>query len=188
MVRSGRPVVIICSGRLNIRDKRFDLALRAFANVKLYSDSTFPCKLRIAGSGPDEAVLRDLVEELGIAADVEFAGWLRQDQLAELYAHGNVYLHPTDFEPYGVTVVEALYSGLFTVASDGVGAAVELVADDVNGKVFPHGDLELLTSALLHAVQAVGAGKISKRSVRNASLAWNMDTYVETIKRVFASA
>ena len=185
---SDNSVVIVCSGRLNIRDKRFDLALRAFAAVSAAAKNAVACKLRIAGSGPDEQILRELVEELGIGSCVEFVGWLRQDQLAELYSRGHVYLHPTDFEPYGVTVVEALYSGLFTVASDGVGAAVELVQDGVNGTVFPHGDLEKLTAALMDAVTAVAGGQIKKLSVRNASLAWKMDTYLETIKRVFSAS
>jgi glycosyltransferase involved in cell wall biosynthesis len=171
---SGEPLNIVCTSRLSIVDKQLDLAVEAFAAV--CGSSETPVRLQIAGSGPDEDRIRAAVRKHGLDEHVEFLGWLSQDQLRELYRDGHIYLHPATFEPYGVTVVEALYSGLYTVASDGVGAGVELIEPLINGRLFRSGDLADLVQSLEQAVRQVTAGAASKHAVRSHSLRWDLAT------------
>lgn len=177
-----RDVVVVCSGRLDNTTKRFDLALRAFARVR-ETRGAQSLVLRIAGSGPDGASLKALAEDLNLSDAVAFEGWLSQGELADLYRTGDIYLHPTDFEPYGVTVVEALYSGLAVVASTGVGAAAELVTHR-NGSTFIPGDLDGLVEALEAMIDSVLSGALTKSSIRASSLKWAMPTYLRALEDI----
>lgn len=181
----GLPIVIVCSGRLVIADKRTDLAIRAFAALtKKLTDCEVV--LKIAGTGRDEQQLKHLCRELGIENSVHFLGWMSQSELSDLYRASHVYLHPADFEPYGVTVVEALYSGLFTVASDGVASAVELIQTGHNGLLFRAGNVSALEAHLEQACQLVSSGSVRKDSVRQASLKWSMDNYLAKLLSALA--
>ena len=67
--REAVPVVLAC-GRL-VTQKDYPVLIRAFARVR----ETIPARLVILGEGEDEAALRDLVHDLGLEADVWFAGF-----------------------------------------------------------------------------------------------------------------
>jgi glycosyltransferase involved in cell wall biosynthesis len=60
-----------------------------------------------------------------------------------------VLVIPSHREAWAVVVNEAVAAGLAVVASSIVGAAVELVQDGVNGRIFPSGDVTALTECLL---------------------------------------
>jgi glycosyltransferase involved in cell wall biosynthesis len=70
-------------------------------------------------------------------------------EIAGVYALSDVLLLPSDYEPWGVVVVEAAASGLAIVASDVVGAAPELVKPGRNGETFRAGDANSLADVLL---------------------------------------
>ena len=79
--------------------------------------------LRLAGSGPDEARLRERVTELGLAERVSFVGALDTDALADFYRGLDVLAVPsltTDgwVEQFGRVAVEAMACGIPVVASD----------------------------------------------------------------------
>jgi glycosyltransferase involved in cell wall biosynthesis len=56
---------------------------------------------------------------------------------------------PSDDEPWGVVINEAVAAGLAVVATDVVGAAAELVRDRVNGRIVAPNDPAPLAAALL---------------------------------------
>jgi len=64
------------------------------------------------------------------------------DELARLYRSADVVMQPSLYEPFGLTIGEALASGVPVIASDEVGA-VEGVEPEVCA-VFPAGDLDAL--------------------------------------------
>ena len=76
-------------------------------------------------------------------------------ELRDIYAACEVLVVPsiatrTFREPWGLVVNEAMARGLAVIASDAVGAAAGgLVRDGVNGVIFPAGDVEALTAALV---------------------------------------
>jgi glycosyltransferase involved in cell wall biosynthesis len=60
-----------------------------------------------------------------------------------------VLVLPSDLEPWGVVIQEAMAAGLVIVASHLVGAAHEMVQDKLSGRIFLAGNLEQLTHAIL---------------------------------------
>ena len=114
-------------------EKGLDTLLRAFERV--------PGRLVLAGGGGEEARLRELAGDR-----VRFAGAVDRDGLVPLYAEADVFVLPSRSEPWGMVLNEAATAGLPIVASDGVGAARDLV--DGNGFVVPADDEEALAEAM----------------------------------------
>jgi len=55
---------------------------------------------------------------------------------------------PSENEPWGLAINEAMCAGLPIVASAGVGCVADLVQTHVNGQTFAAGDIEGLANAL----------------------------------------
>jgi alpha-maltose-1-phosphate synthase len=70
-----------------------------------------------------------------------------RDALADLYARASVYCLPSRFEPYGLSVLEAMAHELPCVVT-GVGALPEIVLEGETGAVVPPDDAGTLAAAL----------------------------------------
>jgi glycosyltransferase involved in cell wall biosynthesis len=125
-------VVVLFVGKLTVR-KHPEAVLRlgvpgALANAHVV----------IAGSGPLESQLRAEAQSLGTTA-VTFLGFVNQAQLAEVYAMADVFVMPSEREPWGLVLNEAMAAGLAPVVSRDVGAAADLVSPDETGMLFDVG-------------------------------------------------
>jgi glycosyltransferase involved in cell wall biosynthesis len=127
----GRPgeLRVVATGRL-ISRKGLDHLLRAYA----LSVAQRPAiTLRVVGSGPAEAELRRLADELGVS--VGFDGFVDQPDLPAVYARAQAYVFPTLMDPFGIVLLEAAASGLPIVASPYGGATLDLIEDERTGLV-----------------------------------------------------
>jgi glycosyltransferase involved in cell wall biosynthesis len=108
----------------------------------------------LVGDGPLRATLSEQVPP-NLRSRIHWIGFQNDQSLvARLQRGADVCVLPSDYEPWGVIINEAVASGLAVVVSDMVGAAAELVRDRVNGRVFPHGNQEMLTEALIDVTEA----------------------------------
>jgi glycosyltransferase involved in cell wall biosynthesis len=97
--------------------------------------------------------LRHYCARSGIAGKVSFTGFMDRAALASLFARSNVLVFPSQFEePFGISQVEAMASGLVVVSS-GTGGAQEVVHDGQDGLLFNAGD----SSALAGRLRALAA-------------------------------
>lgn len=118
-------------------------ALRAFAILR----SRFPdARMTVAGSGPEEARLRALTEELGLGACVTFAGRLDRNAMAALYRQGDVVLNPSLADNMPNSVLEALACGV-PVVSTNVGGVPFLVRDGVTALLVAPADPPAMAAA-----------------------------------------
>lgn len=97
--------------------------------------------LVVAGAGPLEELVR-------ACRGVTYLGFKRPEELVELYALADWCIVPSRDEPWGVVVNEALACGCPVIASDAVGAAVDLVRDGLDGRIVAAGDAAALAEAL----------------------------------------
>ncbi|MBR9973698.1 glycosyltransferase family 4 protein [Magnetospirillum sulfuroxidans] len=81
-----------------------------------------------------------------------FAGFRNQTQLPAFYALADVFVLPSEHEPWGLAVNEAMACGTAVVVSDQVGAAFDLV-DESTGAVFAAGDVAALTTSLVRVLE-----------------------------------
>ena len=154
--RDGEPCTFLYVGRLD-REKGLDVLLRAFERV--------PGELVIVGGGSEEGALRTQASRR-----VHFVGQLDRDDVVPHYAAADVFVLPSRSEPWGMVLNEAAAAGLPLVATDGVGAAHELIEHGVNGFRVPEGDEEALAEALRRLAADEGfrqrAGARSRELVR----------------------
>ncbi len=115
--------------------KNIELAIRAYA---VYRDvcSTPARRLVICGSGALERDLRALIDELGLEADVQLAGFLDSAQTAHVLGKSVALVVTSSEEQWGLVVNEGLAMGLPILCTDVVGARDELVRAGINGFVF----------------------------------------------------
>jgi len=127
---------VLFVGRLHER-KGLDLFLPIFRDI-LKEQEVF---LKIAGSGEKEMALKQQVEELGIGRHIEFLGHLPDPELLKQYSEASVFVSPSRHEGFGLTVLEALASGLPIVATD-TGIASTVVEDGRNGFLVDHENMK----------------------------------------------
>lgn len=128
--------IVLFAGKLTPR-KRADLLIEAMRHVI----SPTPVKLLIVGDGPKRAALERN------APDAVFAGFVNQRELPAYYALADVFVLPSEREPWGLAVNEAMACGTPVVVSDEVGCAPDLV-DTGSGRIFPSGDERALAEAI----------------------------------------
>ena len=75
------------------------------------------------------------------------ANFVQPDEVPQLYASHAALVLASDFEPWGMVVLEAAAAGLPVICTDVCGARHELVRD--NGIVVPHGNVEAFARAML---------------------------------------
>ncbi len=122
----------------------------------------------IAGDSTDQGFVDSLlkaVEQCGLSEKVRFIGYQGRKGLASLFARSNVLAFPSQFdEPFGITQVEAMASGLIVVTS-GKGGTPEIVQHGINGLIFEAGNPDSLAQNLLSIAMD---GEMRLRLQRNA--------------------
>ena len=89
--------------------------------------------------------LKRKATQLGIGDRVRFLG--QREEVEKLLAAADVYCQPnTDAEPFGISLIEALYAQL-PVLTTAIGGACEIV-DETCGVLFPHNDAPALAKSL----------------------------------------
>lgn len=142
-------------------------ALHAFVQVRArFADA----RLTVAGSGPEENMLRVLAQSLGIAQAVHFAGRLDRDAMAALYREADLMINPSLADNMPNSVLESLASGV-PVVSTNVGGVPFLVEDGVTALLVPPGDPAAMAVAcnrlledetLWHRLASAGAAEVER--------------------------
>ncbi|WP_311213204.1 MULTISPECIES: glycosyltransferase family 4 protein [unclassified Arthrobacter] len=105
---------ILCLGRLEFTGKGLDLLLQAWGRCCRKIDG----KLLIAGTGPDEAILRAAIEHAGLSDSVSLLGWLSGDAKFQALSAARLVVCPSRQETFGLVAIEALATGTPVIAFD----------------------------------------------------------------------
>jgi glycosyltransferase involved in cell wall biosynthesis len=111
-------------------EKNLHVVIQAFDQMRKINPLA---RLVMVGDGPARAELEKQYPQ------VIFAGMQTGEPLAQHYASGDIFLYPSLTETYGNVTVEAMASGLATVAYD-YAAAQQHIRHDVNGLLVPFAD------------------------------------------------
>jgi glycosyltransferase involved in cell wall biosynthesis len=131
----GIPVdvpIVLTVNQLHPR-KRIDLFIRALATVRTHDPNAVGL---IVGRGVDEARLREEAVRSGAAAAVIFAGFVPDADLPAVYRGASVYLHTGRDETFGLSVLEAAWSGVPVVAVD-EGGPRDILRNGMMGALVP---------------------------------------------------
>lgn len=139
---------VVMVGRF-VAKKGFEYGLRAFARAAAATSA----RLTVIGGGAREGALRRLVNDLGIASQVEFAGVLPHAEVARHLSRSDVLIAPSvrtrdGNREGGLTVAkEASASEAVTIGTLH-GGIPEIVQDGVTGFLVPEGDVPALADRL----------------------------------------
>lgn len=154
--------VVLFVGRLGF-EKRVDLLIEAFAILKRKRNN---CSLLIVGDGPDNVVnhLKNLAQKV---SDIHFTGFIVGEAKANLLASCDVFCSPSPYETFGLTVVEAMASGIPVITVNS-GAVTDYLIDGVNGYLAPPNDVEELAYCIEKALSSNNT-KIIQHALQDAS-------------------
>lgn len=110
-------LIILSAGRLT-RQKNYAVALQA---MKQLADEGLEFEYWIAGRGELESALKAQAASLGLEGAVKFLGF--REDLPALLASADIFLSPSLWEGFGLSIVEAMAAGLPVVVSDIPGVA-----------------------------------------------------------------
>lgn len=102
----------------------------------------------LAGQGPLEHEIRTLVNELGLAEYVCFAGWVPLEEMPKYLNAADVYVSSSLSDGTSMCLLEAMACGLPVVVTD-VPAILEWVTDGYNGYVVSRGNSEALADRII---------------------------------------
>jgi glycosyltransferase involved in cell wall biosynthesis len=177
--------VVLFSAKLQPWKRPSDL-LRAFAGLPACN-----AYLVFAGEGSLRSALESEAESLGIAKNVRFLGFVNQSGLPEVYAASDILVLPSEYEPFGVVVNEAMLCGCCVVVSDHVGARFDLVREGETGFVFRAGDVDALAAILQGILRAPDRLRKMRDAARERMTSWapdqNVEMTVEALNRAVAS-
>ena len=165
-------LAVIHVGRI-AAEKNLDLAVRAFAAIR----TTRPdARFVWVGDGPSREALQRA------HPDYIFCGSHRGEELARHFASGDLFLFPSRSETFGNVTVEAMASGVPTVAFD-TGAAREFLRDGLHGAAVPDGDDDAFIAAAVRIAsdnarrRAMGpAARAAVAHLRLEQIALDLDT------------
>jgi glycosyltransferase involved in cell wall biosynthesis len=106
----------------------------------------------ITGEGDQKESIQLLVAEKGLQEHVEFAGFVSNERLGELYRTADLYVHPSihdsrgDTEGLGVVLIEALANKRPVIAC-GVGGIVDVIQDGETGVLVEEKNSQALANA-----------------------------------------
>jgi len=146
--------VVLAVAKMNAREAPWDLvdALAGLAAPDVWTV--------LVGAGDQLEAVRASVASKGVER-VAFAGYVPYPELGDFYAMADVFVHAAADEPWGVSVHEAIASGLPVIASSRVGAGRDLIVEGRNGFVYEHGHPDQLRRCIADALD-----RLDPRAVR----------------------
>jgi glycosyltransferase involved in cell wall biosynthesis len=158
-----RPVILFV-GKLS---KRRNLPNLVRAVASLRSDHV----LALAGEDHVGLSLDEIGREAGIGDRLRVLGFVPDDDLPALYRAAQVFVYPSDYEGFGIPVLEAMAAGTPAVTLDN--SALAEVADGA-ALLLPNADVEELADALerLAASPELRAEYAARGHERAAAFTW----------------
>ncbi|MBD9701786.1 glycosyltransferase family 4 protein [Streptomyces sp. ID01-12c] len=141
-----RAPLVVAAGRL-FPVKRYDLLVEAFAKVVAERPEW---RLRIYGKGPERANLRAAIDTLGLNDHVFLMG--PSATLETEWPKASVAAVSSEWESFGMTILEAMHAGVPVVATDCPHGPGEIVTDGTDGLLVTPNDPNALATGLLRLI------------------------------------
>ena len=106
--------IILYLGRLG-KEKKIDFVIESLKDLLKKEKDTY---LAIIGDGPEKENLTKLVKELGIEKKVRFTGFIAREDVPKIYKDATIFAFASDTETQGLTVPEAMATGLPVVVAE----------------------------------------------------------------------
>jgi len=171
----GRPIILYAAKLIDVKRPQDLLA----AYRLLSSDGMEPKPyLLFVGDG----VLRLTLEAEANKTNwqsIRFFGFRNQSEMPAIYDLCDVFVLPSNFEPWGLAINEVMNAGKAVVVSDRVGCAPDLVRQGQNGRIFTVGEITALAEAISFCIDHQTAGDISLQQIQK----WSYQEDIQGLKQ-----
>lgn len=140
-------------------NKRVDLIILAFAKAFKGNPNI---KLKLGGDGPIKNSLEGLVKCEGISEQVTFLGALERGQVKEEIAKSDAFVLSSEYETFGVVIIEALALGKPVVATR-CGGPESIIVPEV-GYIVDKNSVECLVQGMIELYE--NRDKYSAKDIR----------------------
>lgn len=171
---------------IDVLIKAFAIASRALAQTNAGIGKRL--RLRIVGSGPDEAALRALAVQQQISDAVVFVGSVSHAKVPDELRQLDIFAALSREESFGVAAIEAGAIGLPVVVSD-AGGLPEVVVQGQTGLVVPKDNAKAAADALLHLILSPALRQQLGNTARaHVMTNYSWDASLENLVAVYQSA
>ena len=140
---TGAPLELVYVGRLAAEKGLYE----ALRGLQLALRDGARARIVLAGSGPEEARLRQFAQDLGLAADVSFVGPVSGADKIRLLANADVMVLASYSEGLPYALLEGMAAGTAVITTR-VGAIPDVVTEGVHGLFVPPRDAGAIARAI----------------------------------------
>jgi glycosyltransferase involved in cell wall biosynthesis len=168
---NGEGVTVLSVARA-LPGKRLDVLVDTFRSLH-----DRDCRLVVVGDGPALPALRQQARGL---PNVEFLGAIASDSIGEIYASADAFAFPSQWDPFGLVLVEALGAGLPTVTATLPGSAGDLAVDGHNCLAVAEDGSDRWRARLTTLIDdSALRTRLGDEAVRTIGSRWTMDHSVD---------
>jgi glycosyltransferase involved in cell wall biosynthesis len=109
----------------------FNILVKEYKNIRL----------TIIGSGKLEQEYNKFIKKNNLNEFIIIKGYMQQKELSEEYLKNDIFILPSNNEPFGIVCLEALACGMVVIASKTQGP-LSIINDNVDGILFENNDLK----------------------------------------------
>lgn len=137
---------VLFVGRLDNKQKRVDLLLQIWSKIEEHVNDWV---LIVCGAGQDEAMLKQMKEELGLK-NVDFKGFVSPEVY---YRTASVLCMTSAIEGFGLVLAEAASYGCVPMAFNSYEAVEDIITDYENGRLIQPFNVDAYSNALKELIE-----------------------------------
>ena len=139
----------------------------------------------ILGYGTLQEELEKYATEKGVSDFIIFRGNVKnvEDYLKE----ANLYVHPANYEPLGLVIIEAMASGLPVICLDGKGNR-DLMVQGKNGYIFQEENAEMFTEQIIELMNDSEKYKEISLFAKEFSRQFDIKNYCEKLVQIYQNS
>lgn len=173
---NGEKILVHAS---NFREvKRVPDVVEIFYNVQ----KEIPAKLLFVGDGPERLPAEEQGRKLGIFDKMVFVG--KQEQIEDVFAVGDLFLLPSQYESFGLAALEAMASRVPVVSSN-AGGLKEINIDGVTGYTANIGDVETMSQKALEILKDDEVLEGFRKRAYEHAQQYNMDNIIPQYEALY---
>ncbi|MFZ9994420.1 MAG: glycosyltransferase [Steroidobacteraceae bacterium] len=178
-IAAQRPMALFV-GRV-AHEKNIDFLIRMLEALRVRVPDVL---LVIAGEGPAQSHIRQLVAEAGLSEHVKFMGYMdRATTLLDCYRAADVFVFASRTETQGLVLLEALAQGT-PVVSTAVMGTVDVLQGVQGGIVVPE-DVELFADATACVLRDPALRETLSAHAREDAARWSSKVMAERLLRLY---
>lgn len=179
--KPSRPLRIVSTGRLLVEVKGQDVLIQAMSLLP-----GLDIHLDIVGDGPDKGMLRSLIEELNQTDRITLCGNWPQPYLYEHLCDYDLFIMASNYEGFGLTIVEASAAMLPVIVTD-VEGPKEVVENGKYGHLFKVGNTQSCADAIRQVYEKYDDEECLRQARQNVCQLYDVKRTAEEYLKLYHS-